>query len=177
MQNYESKLVESSKKLSDIMISDIGDDPERFLEMYRLAVRDEYPLSMRAGGIIAKIANKHVCTVQKLIPEIIEILPSIKVEGVKRGFLKMLIELPLEIDEDLSGQLADLAFEWISDSKQAIAIRAYSMDIIYNFSLKYHEIVPEFIAVLDEVGRNGSAGLKQRCRKMIDQLKMKLPDY
>jgi hypothetical protein len=167
MQSYETRLVDSSRMIADIMVADIGNDQEKFDEMMVLALRDVYPLSMRAARIIELCMPKHINLFKPHIDKIIRLLPSVKVDGLKRNFLKIFADSPIYMDEELSGQLVDLAFNYLGDQKQAISVRAYAIDILVRFVRIYPEMKPELIAILESMYTDASVGLRLKSRKII----------
>jgi hypothetical protein len=171
MCNYDLKLVDSSRLLADILVKDIGNEPDRFAEMIGIAFRDEYPVSMRAARIVALCAEQHIELINPYVFQIVESIGEIKVDGVKRGFLKILAELPLVLDEQSLGIITDLAFNWLNDPKQAIAIRYYSIDILYKVAAIYPEIGVELSALLKSLADDSSSGLKSKSKKVLKYLK------
>jgi len=171
MRNYEAKLVDSSRLLADILSDDIGNDPERFNEMMQIAFCDEYPLSMRAARIIALSSDNYPELINPYIPQIIECLKELNTDGVLRGFLKILAELPLEFDDEQMGVLTDMAFTWLANPGEPIAIRYYSIEILQIISRKYPEIGIELSIILQEMVNDESSGLKAKSRKVLNYLK------
>jgi hypothetical protein len=170
MYDYELKLIDSSRMIADILVADIGNIQEKYDEMMALALRDEYPLSMRAARIVALCSFKHLNLVKPHLKSIIKILPCAKVDGLKRSFLKILAELPVYIDEEELGKLTGTAFEFLSDHKQSVAIRVFSIDILVNIGKRYPDIKFELKTILESVIPEGSAGLRAKCRKTLKTL-------
>ena len=171
MHDYESKLVDSSRVLADILVQDIGNDKERFAEMMDLSFRDEYPLSMRAARIISLIAEIYPELLNSYIPKIITKLQHLKTEGVRRGFMKALSESSYSFNDEQMGILTDLAFTWLPDPREPISIRYYSIEIILKISQKYPELRIELKALLNELLKNGTSGLKAKSRIVLNYLK------
>ncbi len=171
MHDYELKLVDSSRLLADILVNDIGNNPERFEEMMNLSLRDEYPLSMRAARVIALVIESYPDLVYPYIPIMISRLSQLKTEGVRRGFLKVLSEQPFPYDEEQMGILTDIAFTWLSDPKEAVSIRYYSIEILLNVSKKYPEIQNELKSILNELLEDGSSGLQAKSTMVLKYLK------
>ncbi len=171
MRNYESKLVDSSRLLADILVKDIGNDTGRFKEMMNLAFRDEYPLSMRAARVVALTAEWYPDLLIPYIPILITAFQHLKTGGVRRSFLKTLTEHSYPLSEEQLGILADLAFTWLSDPKEAIAIRYYSIEILLIVAKLYPEIRNELKSILDELLEDESSGLRAKSRKVINYLR------
>jgi hypothetical protein len=170
MRNYESKLVDSSRLIADILVNDIGQDQERFLEMLELTFLDKYPLSMRAARIVALCTEKSPSLITSHIPTLLNKLSGLKVEGVRRGLLKILADNTLELDEEQTGLLTDMAFSWLEDTKEAIAIRYYSMEIILQVCRKYPELKKELFFLLKTFVNEDSPGISSKSKAILKEL-------
>ena len=171
MQNYKTKLVDSSRMIADIMTADILDNQERFDEMFGLALLDEYPISMRAARITEMCVSRYKHLIKPHINEIVDIIDKSKLEGVRRSFLKILAENPQLLNEELQGRIVDQAFAYIDNQKEAISIRAYSIDIIFSLLKNYPELKNELIYILEAMTRDASVGLRTKSKKILAILK------
>jgi hypothetical protein len=170
INDYTGKLVDSSRLLADILVSDIGNDLLKFDEMLRIAFRDEYPVSMRAARVISLVAERNRELIDPYIPIITDMIIKCRVDGVKRSFLKILAETPAQFDEKTIGKITDMAFKWIDDPKQAIAVRYYCIDILLKISSDYPEIGMELSEILKNMIVDTSSGLKSKSRKVLKYL-------
>ena len=167
MPNIEDLLVVSSKQMVEMLVVQIGNKQSLFDELMELMYRDTYPVSMRAAWVAIYVAEKHPELAYSHIPKICTILPDVKVDGVKRCILKILITTPYKFSDDDLGLLADITFTLATDPAQAIAVRAFSLDILLIVLKTYPEITPELIAVMESIIPDGSRGLKNKCIKTI----------
>jgi len=170
MRNYEIKLVDSSRKIADILTNDIGNDPERLSEMIAISLKDQYPLSMRATRVVTLTAEKYPEIIVPFIPEIINKLRSLKVEGVRRGFMKIVADINYEFDEDQTGYIADMAFTCLADTREAIAIRYYSIEILLKIIKVYPELAIELKEILTGMLEEQSAGLISKSKQTLHYL-------
>ncbi len=170
MPNYESKLVDSSRLLADILVDDIGNSLKKYKEMLDVAFLDKYPESMRATRILALCAEKNKKLVCPYVNQIVHQLEHMNVEGVKRGFLKILSENSECLDEDSWGIITNLAFEWMNNPKEAISVRYYCIDLITQLQDQYPEIREELISILESIMEDESGGLRTKCAKTIQKL-------
>ena len=170
MYNYELKLVDSSRVIADILTADIADDQDRFDEMFEIALQNCYPLSMRAARIVEICVSKHrkfILTHLNKLPEYIE---ASDVDGVKRSFLKILSETPLPQDENFLGRLTELSFSFVENNNEAIAVRAFSIDILLKISKTYPDLKSELIPLLQNMAEDSSKGLESKCNKILKKL-------
>ncbi|MBN1182074.1 MAG: hypothetical protein JXB49_07290 [Bacteroidales bacterium] len=173
MNPIENQLVDSSRMVADIVVANIGANPELFDEAVALMMKDEYPLSMRASRVVYLVGEKHVNLLRKYIPLFIQELPKIKIDGVKRCLLGIFAYMPVFLSEDQLGELADISFTWLEDMKQPIAVRAISIDILLKVLKIYPELKPELVALLEASIPEASAGLKNKCRRTLQRLNKK----
>ncbi len=171
MVTLETQLVESSRALTDLIVNDVYAHQERFDEIMELVYRDAYPVSMRAAWVAFLAFEKNPQLINPHLQKINHRLPLFKVDGVKRSALKILYEQMHLLDEEDFGLLADTAFTWAQSPKQAIAVRAFSIDILVKTAERYPEIIPELQALLETILPDGSAGLKNKCQKLLKKLK------
>lgn len=166
-------LVDSSRAVADMCVIAIGEEPELFKEAYAIAKKDIYPQSMRAARVVELAGSEHPELVQPYLAEMIEMLPSVKVDGVKRSFFKMIVNYPLPDNEDLLGRLFDFSISLIA-SNESIAVRAYSMQLSYQISNIYPEIKQELLLLIESQMDAASAGLKTIGRKILKKLRKEM---
>lgn len=171
MYNYRLKLVDSSRFVADLLVNEIGKDHDKFSEMIELAFLDEYPMSMRAARVIALVAERYSELVVPHLQQMVDALCSIQVEGVKRSFLKIFAEIPVVLDEDMTGLLTDYSFNSLADPKEAIAIRYYAIEILMNVTKSYPELKFELQALLKSILDDESTALHAKSRKVLKELK------
>lgn len=169
MSGIEDKLIDTSRVVADIVTNYIGNNQDLFNEAMELVYRDEYPLSMRAARVIQLATYKHLNLIRPHIDRMIYALEYSKVDGVKRSFLKILAEKPLNLNEEQFGRLTDLSFSILKNGKEAIAIRAFAIDILYRIIKTYPEIKYELIPILEELKSDESVGLAGKCNKILKE--------
>ena len=55
----------------------------------------------------------------------------------------------------------------LNSPNEPIAVKAFSMTVIFNLSKKYPDIVPELKASIEYLMPNASAGIKSRSNKIL----------
>jgi len=68
------------------------------------------------------------------------------------------------------GMLADLCFAKLNSGVSAIAVKAYSMEIIYRLAIIYPELANELSATINMLQGEGSAGMVARGHKVMKKL-------
>ena len=75
-----------------------------------------------------------------------------------------------EIDSHKHGILADFCFSTLNSGFSAIAVKAYSMEILYRLSLIYPELAAELSASIRILMEDASAGITARGRMILKKL-------
>lgn len=146
-------------------------DKTILLDLWKLAVSDDEPVNWRAAWMIKGIHEIHPHLVKPLIGNMIDALPHLKKEGVKREFLRMIMEHPLPEDEEKLGLLLDNCFKWLANPPEPIAVKVHCMTILFEISKVIPEIKPELITTIEVAMEEGSAGIVNRGSKTIKAIK------
>ncbi|WP_430816005.1 hypothetical protein [Carboxylicivirga sp. RSCT41] len=102
---------------------------------------------------------------------IMERTPKLNNQSIKRHYLRILSQHDLA--EIADGQLLDCCFEWLQTEETPIAVKAHCMQIIYDLSVPYPELIPELKAVLENLLPYGSKGEVNRAKKILNLIKEK----
>ena len=171
MQNYSTKLVDSSRFLAEVVTNEIGGSQQKFDELMSIAYLDEYPLSMRAARIAGMCGEKYPELFKPHLPEMIRKIPVLQTEGVKRSFMKVFSELPLMMDGEYQGVILDISIELVESAKEAIAVRSYAIDILLKLLKQFPDLKPELVALLENMQVNESSALIHKRKKILARLR------
>ena len=148
--SLEKILVDTSRALANIAISEVERNPALYEEAWNLVVRDEYPISMRAVRIIDECAEKKPELIVPYLDEIISKLPEFKIDGVKRGLLRFFVNSKLRLSANQRGHLVEVCFEFLSAAASSTSIRYYSMSILYTISKKEKSLKLELLERIED---------------------------
>lgn len=162
--------IDSSRKTIDIAVSTIGNNPELFKKVLDFALEDEGAYSQRAGRVINFIAVNNPEMIKPFMQDLVIKLPTFKTGGLKRSIIKTISERSLDFDDETLGALVNTCFEWVNDSQEEIAIKAYAMDVLYQISHLHPDLKLELIATFEHLIPESSAGIKVRCEKFLRKL-------
>ncbi|MCK5168901.1 MAG: hypothetical protein KAQ75_03400, partial [Bacteroidales bacterium] len=150
MNFREQLLAELSKRNTDYIASVIDRDKKLFNEMFELILTNEEYVSGRAAWVIETVWLKYPEMITPYINDMIDFLPKSKYDNQKRHFTKILSTRDLkELDEEHLGILIDQCFTWLEDPVYPIAVKMFSMQIIYNFVKIEPTLAPELIAIIE----------------------------
>lgn len=161
---------EHSREQAHKICDYIGGDQERFEVLLDLFINDEPRVVQRSAWVLSKCADRHPYLIQPHLRTLLENLKKEKIhDAVKRNTVRVLEKV--DLPEDLLGLAADLCFDYLADPKEPIAVRVFSMTILYNICVKEPELSNELRLLIEEFLPHGSAGFKSRGKKTLKALK------
>lgn len=147
------------------------DNPAIFLKLLEYSYKPERKLAFRASWTLSKVFDRYPDLIKPHLSGIVERLSSIDNESTQRSFLRILSLSDLnQFSVKHHGILADHCFKALSSGFSAIAIKAYSMEIIYRLALIYPELSNELAASINMLQGEGSAGIIARGRIILKKL-------
>ena len=162
-------LREHSKEQAVKMAEYIGADRDRFKELMELFLGEDYRISQRASWVVGHCFDKHPNLVQPWLPKMVEAMDEARHDAIRRNVVRILQEV--DIPESLTGIVADRCFEYLNSPEIPVAIRVFSMTVLYRISIKWPELQRELALVIEEHMPTGSAGFKSRGRKTLKLIK------
>ena len=161
-------LAEHSKTQAQKITTYIGSSQKRFDELMHLFLEEEYRVTQRAAWVVLFAVEAHPNLLKKHLKKVVENLSNPVNDAVKRNTLRILQfwELP----EDLQGIAAEICFGFLDDPKEAVAIRVFSMTVLYNICVKEPELANELRLVIEDHLPHGTAGFKSRGKKTLKAL-------
>ncbi|MBC7383268.1 MAG: hypothetical protein H7296_09815 [Bacteroidia bacterium] len=159
---------EHSKKNTLAIVAYIGDDPERFKELLNVFALGNTKLIQRAAWPLSYVAELQPWLVQPQLAFICKLLDKPLHVAVKRNVMRLLQNF--NIPNKLMGIVTDKCFEFLTDKNETIAVKAFSMMVLYHICLKEPDLKNELIPILEDLLPYGTPGLKSRCKKILAAL-------
>jgi hypothetical protein len=169
--SFKDQLVDSSKVIGDMVVQNVGKNPDHYKEILDLVLYEPMPMSSRAGRVLNCCTENEPALFQPHAGRIINEIK--KGKKVHRCILKIFAELQVVLNRNQEGILVNACFEWLADASQSIATKVYCMEILARFAEKEPGIVPELIALLEGLLPDGSTGTKNRALKIIGRFTRK----
>ena len=175
--NIENALLAEHSKAQTLRICQyIGDQQDRFDELMNLFFKGEYRVTQRAAWVISYCAEAYPPLIE---PHLQSMLDNLEREGlhnsIKRNTLKVLSARTLP--EELLGQAATLSFDFLAAPKEAIAIKVFSMELLYQICRVEPGLAGELRLLIEDQLPNGSAGFKARGKRILKKLPPAELDY
>jgi len=76
----------------------------------------------------------------------------------------------IEVPEALMGLVADACFAFLADPKEAVGIKSYAMEVLYQLYLKEPGLENELKLLIEENMKYGTAAIQARGRKILKRL-------
>lgn len=147
------------------------ENPAIFLKLYEYSFSSDNHLSFRASWTLSKVCDRYPEMIYPYLPQIVDSLGKIDNESTLRSFLRILsLNDPDKINSRQQGLLADFCFSRLNSGFSAIAVKAYSMEILYKLTLIYPELANELSTSIRLLMEDGSAGITARGRMILRKL-------
>jgi hypothetical protein len=144
----------------------IGGSEERFAELMEVFFNGNTRQNQYAAGLMIHCIDKWNYLLTPYIEKLILNLqkPNLH-DAIKRNTVRVLQDV--EIPEHLHGTMADIAFGYLQNPSEAIAIKVFSMTILDNLTQKYPELKEELHFILEAQMPFQSAGFRSRAGKIL----------
>lgn len=147
------------------------ENPAIFIKLYEYSFSSDKHLSFRASWTLSKVCDRYPDIINPYLPQIVDSLYKIENESTLRSFLRILsLSDPEKINPRQQGLLADFCFNQLKSGFSAIAVKAYSMEILYNLVLIYPELGNELSTSIIILMEDVSAGITSRGRTILKKL-------
>jgi len=168
MDLRETILEEHSKAQTNKIVKWIGSDQKRFDQLFKLFLNDEYRVVQRAAWPLSYCVMAHPQLIQKHFTRLVKNLqkPGIG-DSAKRNSVRLLQHIP--IPERLHGEIMNICFNYISDPKEKVAIKAFSLTVLENLAKQYPEIKQELKTIIEDRWDIESVAFRSRARKILKE--------
>lgn len=146
----------------------VCENEHRFLELIEVFYGNDSRLLQKSTLIILACNKVKPEWVDDQVPRMVNSLNKNIPTPLKRNILRILQYKT--IPETLWGHAADQCFNYLESSKEPVAIKAFSMTVLYNLTKKLPDLARELRLLIEEQYNLGSAGFKARGRHVLGQL-------
>lgn len=166
----EQLLVEHSKKNTQLITAYIGTDQKRLKELMECFFSNTYRVTQRAAMVVSDYFDKYPKDMEPYLEQLVLNLENPDIEvAVKRNTVRILQFIP--IPEALQASLFDRCLAYLIDTKETIAVKAFSMGILAKLCQYYPELKMEVIPIIEElIAQAESKGILSRGRSVLQTL-------
>ena len=154
------------------IVNFIGGDPNRFEALFAIFTREEHRLIQRASWAISRCVEKDPKLIDKYYPTLVELLVPSTPDAVKRNITRLLQFV--NIPEEWSGYIYERCFAFVSSAREPIAVRCFSMQVIFQIALGIPELEEEVRELLTDVKDLDPPGIRSRSRRLLKKLGLKI---
>ena len=148
----------------------IENDAQKFDTLIQMVLNEEDRLAQRAAHVMTKVLDRYPDLLIPYLSEMVRRLQEKKVPvALKRNFMRCL--RIIDIPEEYEGHILDIGMNYLNDPKEAIAVKAHSMQVVFNLSRDYPELLNELKLIITEMLPHGSAGIRSRVRITLEDIK------
>lgn len=160
-----------SMKEAEWVATSAIENPAIFMKLYEYSLSSDKSLAFRSSWTLTKVCDRFPEIIYPYLGQIVETLDRIENESTLRCFLRIIsLSEPDKINTHQQGSLADFCFSILNSGFSAIAVKAYSMEILYRLSLVYPELANELSTSIHSLMEEGSAGITARGRMILKKL-------
>lgn len=160
-----------SMKEADWVATSAIENNAIFLKLLEYSNSPDKKLAFHSSWTLTKVCDKYPEIIYPYLSQIVESLPENDNESAIRSLLRILSLSDLgKINKHQHGLLADYCFNVLKSGFSAIAVKAYSMEILYRLSLIYPELANELSASIHILLEDATAGISSRGRMILKKL-------
>lgn len=160
----------ASLRYIDKLVEVVVANPADFRSVYSLIFDEDMNVAWRAAWSCEKISEKQLGWFNDAdFEELTKLFISTKHEGLQRGCISILFNLPLP--ESIPVDLINTCFDRMISQKSPIAVQALSMKMLLRICKKEPDFVPELRAYLENVDAGSySAGFNSTRKNVLKML-------
>jgi 8-oxo-dGTP diphosphatase len=160
-----------TSKEVDWVASSAVENTAIFGKLLEYSYSEDNRLAFRSSWTLSKVCDKNPELIYPHLAAIVEALDRIDNESTQRSFLRIISFSDMRrISNKHHGILANHCFNALRSGFSAIAIKAYSMEILYNLAVIYPELVNEISTTINLLQEEGSAGIVAKGRMVLKRL-------
>lgn len=168
MNLHEEFLKEHSRNHALQIASFIGNDSEKFAELMKLFLNSSYRLNQRSSMTVSLCVERNPKLFNPFIEPVLLNLKGKVPDAVVRNTLRILQFV--DIPEENAGLAADICFSFLESSKTPVAIKVFSMTVLFNIAKKEPDLKNELKMLVEDQLPYASAGFKNRGKKILKSI-------
>ena len=162
-------LQEHSKKQCLKIVTYVGNDKKLFGELITLMLTGEYRVAQRAAYSVSYCVQNHPALIKPWFGKMIKKMGDKQAhDAIRRNALRILEDF--DIPEKYCGMLFELSNHYLHDINQPIAVRAFSISVMFNIAKKYPDLKIEVQHNAESLLHCGIPALESRSRIILKQL-------
>lgn len=154
------------------VVNYVGNNKDRFAQLVQVFLGDNVRATHYGSHVINALLEKHPELISPHLPHFIKLLSQPVNDTIKRSIVRTFsfIELP----EDTFGEVYENCTILLNNPKEAVAIRVFSMTVMFNICKHYpelgHELKEMVILAMDNSDKPAIQSRGKRTLKGLDKL-------
>ncbi len=162
-------LTEHTKANCEKIASYIGNDSKKFDELVQLMLEGDSRTTQRASHTLQFCTDLYPSLILPYTASFITLLKNNPINAIKRCITRAWEKI--DLPEEFQGEIVQIAFDFLQNPKEAIAVRTYCITILYNLTKKYPELETEIrLVLLDIFDYETAPAILGRTRKTLQKL-------
>ncbi|CAN5138396.1 hypothetical protein BH09BAC3_BH09BAC3_32040 [soil metagenome] len=155
-----------SKAITSKIVKHVGHNPVLFRELVGVFLAGPYRITQRAAWPLSICVVNHPKLVKPYLKAIIKYLdhPGIH-DAVKRNTVRFLQFI--DIPKSLQGRVVDICFGFLSNPREPIAVRVFSMTVLANLAKQHPELKDELKIYIEDHLPFGGPAFRSRGYKIL----------
>lgn len=162
-----SESIDKLKSKEEVVVfaNAICKDEQQLASLIQLVLKGDNKISPKAAYTMNYCWEANPDAMNPYLEDLANLLTEDVHDGIKRNIVRNFQFHPLP--EELHGVVLNNCFNLLTDRNAAIAVRAFSMNVVDRLAETYPEIRQELIAYLESEMDYTTAAFKSRARKII----------
>lgn len=168
--NIRNELIKEHSRKQALRIAEYAiRSKKHFKELMLCFLSPEYRIAQRAAWSVSCAALQQPEMIKPFIKDLVACLQRTDIHpALIRNAARILEEI--NIPEKFHGEVMNVCFGFVENPTTPIAIKAYSLTILFNLSRQYPEIRQELKLIIEENFDNETAAFKSRGKKILKKL-------
>lgn len=159
---------EHSKKQMLKIVRFVGNDQKKFDELISFCFGKNEKLAQRASWPVRYCIEKHPDLGSKHIRKMLTQMKKPGHNSIRRNFLKAFESMKISLS--FEAELINVCFDLLNKKDEPVAVKAFSMILLFNYCLKYPDLGEELKACIVSQLPFGSAGFRSCGNKIVNYL-------
>jgi len=169
LSTIRAQLADSSRKIADLTAIMVYEKQTLLKPLIELSWLDKEPWSQRASRVVSICCSKYPELLLPYASDIIRRIGSQKSEGSRRNFLKIFSGSDVKLKSRDKSLLLNACFDFLTGN-YSIAVKVYSIDILYKLSVELPDLRKELYAVISDQMDDSSVGFRSHASKILKKL-------
>ena len=167
--NLKKKILKADfKDQAEFAALQIGNDEYQFGLLMELFFSNDYRTCQRASWVLAHCIDNYPRLIEPYLSKMVNNLYKDIGDASKRNTVRafQFVDIP----ENLWGKTIEICFRFLNSGIEPVAIKVFSMSVLYNLSELVPEIKEELKISIENQLPLSSAGFKSRGKKILQEL-------